>query len=179
MAGAGQDDDPPGAAFSYHRAVAPMLWVLLGLMVVETSVVHLLVALWSRHAALILSLLSLATIGWFILFIRSFRRHPVRVRADGLVWPVGHLRSLSIPWTQVTGLRDDWTLADLKAAGLFNGALVAHPNIVVALDPPASAGRRTIRYLAHRLDDPAAFTAAFDMRHPHPDPFASSVSRSG
>ena len=27
--------DPAGAAFSYHRAVAPMLWVLLALMIIE------------------------------------------------------------------------------------------------------------------------------------------------
>ncbi|WBQ17348.1 hypothetical protein [Sphingobium yanoikuyae] len=156
-----------------------MLWVLLGLMIVETSVVHLLAALWSPRAALILSLLSLVTIGWFILFIRSFRHHPVRITPEGLVWPVGTLRSLSIPWPQVAGVCDDWTLADLKAAGLFNGALIAHPNIVIALDPPAQAGRRTIRYLAHRLDDPTAFIAAFGLRRLHPDPFASSVSRSG
>ena len=179
MDGAGQGHDPAGAAFSYHRAVAPMLWVLLGLMIVETSVVHLLAALWSPRAALILSLLSLVTIGWFILFIRSFRHHPVRITPEGLVWPVGTLRSLSIPWPQVAGVCDDWTLADLKAAGLFNGALIAHPNIVIALDPPAQAGRRTIRYLAHRLDDPTAFIAAFGLRRLHPDPFASSVSRSG
>lgn len=161
MDGAGQGESPAGAAFSYHRAVAPMLWVLLGLMVVETSVVHLLVALWSPRAALVLSLLSLATIAWFISFIRSFRHHPVRITSEGLVWPVGKLRSITIPWSQVAGLRDDWTLAELNAAGLFNGALVAHPNIVIALDPPAKAGRRTIRYLAHRLDDPVAFIAAF------------------
>jgi hypothetical protein len=164
MDGAGQGERPAGAAFSYHRAVAPMLWVLLGLMVVETSVVHLLVALWSPCAALILSLLSLATIAWLIFFIRSFRHHPVRIGPDGLVWPVGTLRSLSIPWPQVAGPCDDWTLAGFKAAGLFNGALIAHPNIVIALDPPAKAGRRTIRYLAHRLDDPAAFIAAFSAR---------------
>jgi len=179
MDGAGQGENPAGAAFSYHRAVAPMLWVLLGLMVVETFVVHLLVALWSPRAALVLSLLSLATIAWFISFIRSFRHHPVRITSEGLVWPVGKLGSLTIPWPQVAGPCDDWTLADLKAAGLFNGALIAHPNMVIALDPPAKSGRRTIRYLAHRLDDPAAFIAAFGLLHPHPDLFASSVSRSG
>lgn len=163
MDGAGQGD-PAGAAFSYHRAVAPMLWVLVGLMVIETAVVHLLVALWNWRAALILSLFSLATLAWFILFIRSFRRHPVRLGSDGLIWPVGNLRSLTIAWPQIAGLRNDWTLAELKAAGLFNGALVAHPNIVVALDPPVQAGRRTIRFLAHRLDDPATFVAAFSAR---------------
>ena len=41
--GAGEGMDPAGAAFFYHRAVAPMLWVLLSLMLIETMVVHLLV----------------------------------------------------------------------------------------------------------------------------------------
>ena len=150
-----------GAAFSYHRAVAPMLWVLLALMIIEAMVVHLLVALWHPWAALLLSKLSLALVGWFILFIRSLRRHPVRVDAEGLTWPIGFLRGLTVPWRQVAGLHVDWTLAELRTAGLFNGALIAHPNIVVALDPPVQAGRRSIRFLAHRLDEPSAFAALF------------------
>ncbi|MEC7932779.1 MAG: hypothetical protein VX218_10895 [Pseudomonadota bacterium] len=159
--GAGQGRDPAGAAFSYHRAVAPMLWVLLALMIIEAMVVHLLVALWHPWAALILSMLSLTLVGWFILFIRSLRRHPVRVDAEGLTWPIGFLRGLTVPWRQVAGLHVDWTLAELRTAGLFNGALIAHPNIVVALDPPVQAGRRSIRFLAHRLDEPSAFAALF------------------
>lgn len=159
--GAGQGCDPAGAAFSYHRAVAPMLWVLLVLMIIEAMVVHLLVALWRPWAAPILLMLSLALVGWFILFIRSLRRHPVRADAEGLTWPIGFLRSLTVPWRQVAGLRVDWTLAELRAAGWFNGALIAYPNIVVALDPPVNAGRQSIRFLAHRLDEPSAFAALF------------------
>ncbi|MCW4461145.1 hypothetical protein OK349_05450 [Sphingomonas sp. BT-65] len=151
---------PPGAAFSYHRAVAPMLWILVGLMVVETAVVHLLVALWSGRAALILSLFSLAALVWLILLIRSFKRRPVLLDSASLTWRIGSLRSLTVPRAQVAGLRPDWTLADLKHAGVLNGALLAYPNIVITLDPPARMGRRTVRYLAHRLDDPAAFAAA-------------------
>ncbi|WP_394439927.1 hypothetical protein ACGGKE_03105 [Sphingobium naphthae] len=130
-------------------------------MIIEAMVVHLLVALWHPWAALILSMLTLALVGWFSLFIRSLRRHPVRVDAEGLTWPIGSLRSLTVPWRQVAGLRVDWTLKELRAAGVFNGALVAHPNIVVALDPPVQAGRGSIPSLAHRLDEPSAFAALF------------------
>lgn len=147
MDGAGQGESPAGAAFSYHRAVAPMLWVLLGLMVVETSVVHLLVALWSPRAALVLSLLSLATIAWFILL------HPILPRPSGADRP------------GCAGLARGQTAQPYHPLAASRGAaLIAHPNIVIALDPPAKAGRRTIRYLAHRLDDPAAFIAAFSAR---------------
>ncbi|EAT09261.1 hypothetical protein SKA58_09871 [Sphingomonas sp. SKA58] len=159
--GAGEGMDPAGAAFFYHRAVAPMLWVLLSLMLIETMVVHLLVALWNAWAALILSIMSLTLVGWFILFLRSLKRHPVCVDARGLTWPIGSMRSLTIPWRQVVGVRAEWTLAELRAAGLFNGGLIAHPNIVVELDPPVQTRRRSIRFLAHRLDEPSDFVAAF------------------
>jgi hypothetical protein len=158
--GAGPAEAGSGAAFSYHRAIAPMLWVLVGLMIIEIAVVHLLLALWSRRAALILSLVSLVLLGWFLSFIRSFKRCPIWIGPMALTWRIGHLRSLTVPLSQVAGLRSDWTLADLEAAGVFNGALVAHPNIVVALDQPVRMGRRTVRCLAHRLDDPAGFTQA-------------------
>ena len=135
-----------------------MLWVLVGLMVIEIAVVHLLLALWSRRAALILSLVSLAILGWFLRFICSFKRCPIWINSTELIWRIGHLRSVTVPLSQITGLRSDWMLADLEAAGIFNGALIAHLNIVVALNPPVRMGRRTVHYLAHRLDDPAGFT---------------------
>ncbi|EQB15599.1 hypothetical protein RLDS_10000 [Sphingobium lactosutens DS20] len=138
-----------------------MLWVLLGLMLLETMVVHLLVALWSVWAALILSVISLALVGWFVLFLRSLRHYPVRVDAQGLTWPIGFLRSLTVPWEQIAGLRGEWTLQELQAAGLFNGALIAYPNVVLELDPPVRNGRRSIRFLAHRLDEPSMFTSSF------------------
>ncbi len=144
-----------------------MLWVLAGLMVIEIAVGHLLLALWSRRAALALSLVSLAILGWFLLFIRSFKRCPIWIGPTDLIWRIGHMRSVTVPRSQVAGLRHDWTLADLEKAGVFNGALIAHPNIVVALDPPVRMGRRTIRYLAHRLDDPAGFTRAIEAPVPH------------
>lgn len=52
-------DVPEGATgFAYHRYLAPMLWVLLTLQMIELSVVHLLVMLWSPTVAWVLLALS-------------------------------------------------------------------------------------------------------------------------
>lgn len=161
--GAGQRTALPGAAFAYHRAVAPMLWVLVAIATVEISVVHLLVALWSGRVALILSFISLGSLLWLLGFIRSLRRFPVIIGPDGLDWRCGSLRAMTVRQADVAAIRDDgWTLAAIKAAGCFNAALVAHPNIVIELRAPMMWRRRPIRYLAHRLDDPQTFRAAFD-----------------
>lgn len=163
MTDAGRAKASPGVRlFPYHRAVAPMMWVLLGLVGIEAAVTHGLIALWNGRVALILSGISLGVAIWLVIFILSFRTHPVQLRPMELVWPAGHLRAVTVPITQVMARREDWTLAAIREEGVFNAALIAHPNIVLELDPPVRKGRRTIRYLAHRLDDPQAFNVALD-----------------
>lgn len=137
-----------------------MLWVLLGLICIETAVVHFLVALWSGRAALLLSILGLATLVWMVRFIRSLRHCPVRVELDSLVWPCGSWRTLTVPVDAIAGIRQEWDAGLLKSGTVFNGALVAYPNMLVALNRPLPMGRRRIFWLAHRLDDPQAFAAA-------------------
>lgn len=160
---AGRDDDPPGVSrFFYHRAIAPMMWVLLGLVCIEAFITHFLIALWSARIALILSSFSLATLIWLILFIRSFRFRPVIIQRDQLIWPAGSLRTVTVPLAQIRRRHDHWTLDAIRREGVFNAALITHPNIVIELDPPLLSGQRIIRYLAHKLDDPQAFNAALD-----------------
>ena len=162
MTDAGRDAVSPGVRFfSYHRAVAPMMWVLLGLVGIEAAVTHGLVALWNGRVALILSGISLGVAIWLARYILSFETHPVRLTPLELVWRAGHLRAVTVPITQVRARREHWTLASIRQ-GAFNAALIAHPNIVLELDPPVRKGRRTIRYLAHRLDDPQGFNVALD-----------------
>jgi hypothetical protein len=147
-------------SFSYHRGVAPMMWVLFGLAAVEAAVVHGLVALWNPWPALILSLLSLSAMAWLILFIRSLARCPVLLGDGMLSWRCGSLRRVDVPLAQLAGIREEWDAALVKARDTFNGALIAYPNIVVDLRTPIRLGRREIVRLAHRLDDPEAFAAA-------------------
>lgn len=148
-------------AFSYSRALAPPLWAFASIMAVELVVVHLLVsALWSHAAAAILSVLSVAGLAWTFVFIRSLKRLPVLVDAEGVTMRFGSLRSVTVPAGQVAGLRTAWPREELRRRGVLNLALINYPNVMLDIDPPLLARRRPLRAIAHRLDDPAGFAAA-------------------
>lgn len=149
-------------AFAYHRAIAPMMWVMVGLSSVELVVVHALLAFWRPWIAIGLSVTTGLGILWLIATIRSFRRLPVLVDADGVDMRVGRLKVVRVPAANITGLRHHWTAVALKRRDMFNLALIAYPNVVVDLREPQRLGRRTIRAVAHRLDDPAGFAAAIE-----------------
>jgi hypothetical protein len=147
--------------FAYDRALAPLLWALACIMVVELAIVHLLVsALWSRTAAAILSALSFATLAWLVLLIRSLKRLPVLVEADGVVMRVGSLRSVRVPRDRIAGVRTAWPREALKQRPVLNLALINYPNVMLDLDPPLPVRRRRLHAVAHRLDDPVGFAAA-------------------
>lgn len=148
--------------FAYHRSLAPMMWVLFALACVEMIVLHLLLALWKPWVAAIVSLVSLAGIIWIVLLIRSFPRLPVRIADGVLIMRAGRLRSATIPFAQIDGLRVNWDAAAIKDRSVLNLALIAWPNIVVDLAAPMTIGRRSVAAVAHRLDDPAAFAAAIE-----------------
>jgi hypothetical protein len=150
-------------AFAYHRAVAPMLWVLVALAGCELLVAHVLVAIWSHRAAVILSLLSVSGIVWLVWAIWSFKAMPVLVAPDRLTLRVGRIKRIEVPIGVVAGLRASWDGAAIKHRSLLNLALVAYPNIVIDLHEPVMTGgplSRSIVAIAHRLDDPQAFAAA-------------------
>jgi hypothetical protein len=148
-------------AFSYSRALAPPIWAFACIMAVELVVVHLLVsALWSRIAAAILSTLSVAALAWTIVFILSLKRRPVQVDEEGVTMRLGSLRSARVPRAQVAGVRTAWPGEALKQRTVLNLALINYPNVMLDLDPPLLLRRRSVRAIAHRLDDPPGFVAA-------------------
>ena len=148
--------------FSYHRGVAPLMWVLVALCGVELAVTHLVVSLLvNRIVAVLLSLASLAAIGWIVAAILSMKRLPVVLDDRMLTLRVGRIRTVAVPRTAILGLRSGWTAAELKQRGVLNLALVAYPNIVIDLVAPLP-GRRGITTIAYRLDDPVAFAAAME-----------------
>ena len=67
-----------------------------------------------------------------------------------------------VPLASVRDLPTHWTAEGLKVRGVVNLALIAYPNVVIELDPPVAGKRTPIKTVAHRLDDPAAFTAALN-----------------
>ena len=154
--------DPVIEAFSYHKAISPMIWVLIGLSTVELVVVHLLLAHWWPRVAIVVAAVAAATIVWLVMVVRSFRRMRVVLDADRLLMRVGRLYSVSVPTDHISGLRSSCDGAALKRRHVLNLALVAYPNVVVDLTAPIAVGRRRISTIAHRLDDPAGFAAALN-----------------
>jgi hypothetical protein len=148
-------------AFTYHRALAPLLWVFAGIMAVELLVTHLIVmAVWSDAVALILSAIGLGALIWTISFTVSLKRLPVLVAADGVTMRIGSLKSVQIPADHIAELRAAWARDELKRRGVLNFGGINYPNVMLDLDPPLPNGKRSLIAVAHRLDDPAGFAAA-------------------
>ena len=149
------------ASFGYSRALAPLVWVFACIMALELVLMHLLVsALWSHVAAYVLSAISLAALLWTIAFVRSFNRCPVLADEEGVTMRIGFVKSIRVPLANLAGLRTAWSREELKRPGVLNFALINYPNVMLDLDPPLPARKRPLVAIAHRLDDPAGFTAA-------------------
>jgi len=153
-------------AFSYHKAIAPMIWVLIGLSTVELVVVHLLLAHWWPRIAIAVAAVTLGMIMWLVTVVRAFRSMPVVLEADRLLMRTGRLRSVSVATQQIAGLRSSCDAATLKQRHVLNLALIAYPNTVIDLLAPVAVGRRQISTIAHRLDDPAGFADALKRLGP-------------
>lgn len=147
-------------AFTYHKAIAPMIWVLIGLSTVELVVVHLLLAHWWPRVAIVVAAVTVATIVWLVVVVRSFRELPVLVDEDGVLMRVGRLRSVRIAPDQILRLASVWDRVTIKQRHVLNLALIAYPNVLIEVVEPVRIGRHKITAIAHRLDDPAGFKAA-------------------
>ena len=139
-----------------------MLWVLVAIASIEFVLVHALLAMWKPVVAIVLSSLTLVSIVWLALGVRSFRRLPVTLDGETLVMRAGTLKRIDIPVEHIAGVRDHWDAAFVKRRTTLNLALIAYPNVVVDLAVPHRLGRRSIEAVAHRLDHRAAFVAAVE-----------------
>lgn len=151
--------------FAYHRSIAPMMWVFVALATIEILVVHFLIGIWWPFVALILSVLSVLGLFWLVRQLLSFKHLPVEIGEASLVWRVGTLRSVTIPFATIAGIRREWSGDAIKSRDVLNLALIAYPNVLLDLKEPIIGKRgRQIHAVAHKLDDPAAFLAALEKR---------------
>jgi hypothetical protein len=170
------------ARFAYHRGIAPMVGVLLGLAIVETLVVHLVVfALWGWKIAAVLGAIDLSAIVTLVRLLRSFKRLPVTIERGRITLHAGYLRTVEIAADNIAGLRSDFDRATIKRKDVANLALIAWPNVLIELRRPIEVRRRRIiSQIAHRLDDPAAFHAAIArLERGHGDRRATGGTGSG
>jgi hypothetical protein len=154
---------PPGIrTFAYHRGLAPMIGVILGLALVETFVVHIVaMGLWGWKVALALGLIDLSVVVALVAMLRSFRAMPVELDGRRLTMRTGRKMAITLDIDDIAGFRTSWDSDAIKRKTTLNLALAAWPNVVFDLREPRKVRRRRIiSTIAHRLDDPAAFHAA-------------------
>lgn len=152
--------DVPAAEFSSRRAIAPMMWAFLSIAVCELAVVHFLIALWSHSVAVIISLITVPVLIWLVRAIASLRTMPSTISDSVVTFRAGRMKSVAVPLSQIAGQRSVFSAEEMKDEGVLNLALIAHPNVLLDLAFPILRKRRAYHTVAHRLDDPAAFTTA-------------------
>lgn len=137
-----------------------MMWALVGLGALELLAVHLFVSLKWPWLAWPLSGLTLLSLGWMVLLIRSFRRRPHQLGAELLQLRLGNLRSFEVPRTSIGTTRGVRDSAEVKAKDTADFHLLSYPNRIVELSRPLRFGRREVARIALALDEPEAFDLA-------------------
>ncbi len=150
--------------FHYHRSVAPMMWVLLALSFIELFVVHFLISFFYPTAAIIISIITVISIGWLIRFLLSMKKLPVRLGPEQLVLCLGNTVKIVVDRDNIAGTRDSWSDKSLKKDKVLRLSLLAYPNLVLDLKEPVTYTycwkKRSTMSIAHRLDDIDAFHRA-------------------
>lgn len=156
-------DVPAGSiGFGYHKHLVPVFSVILVLQLLELGVVHVLVAIWSPTAALILSALSAAGLVYLVGLLKSFRLKPVLLDDHGIRVRTGILVDRHIPLAAIATVRTSFSSAEVKRQGTNEAGLFAWPNILVELkqpidDPGLLRPHRKMTAIAFRLDEPNEF----------------------
>jgi hypothetical protein len=149
----------PGHRFASHCGVVPMLWAFFALAVAEMLAVHLFLVLKWPGLAWPLTVLTALSLVWLIGWIRSWARLPHELVDGQLHLHMGSLRCVCVPVTQVARVVRQVDAPRLARPGARKLVPLAFPNRIIELVEPLP-GRRAIRALAIRLDDPADFDSA-------------------
>ena len=151
---------PAEQHFRYDRTVAPMVWALVGLAVLEMLALHLFLVLRWPLLAWPLLLLSASSIWWLVRWIRSFKRLPHRLAAGMLELNQGNLRGVSLPLDNIEAILTSWEDGGHKAAGTRSLVPIAHPNRMALLRVPEAKGRVPAQRIAFRVDECGNFDRA-------------------
>jgi hypothetical protein len=117
---------PAGAqGFAYHRHLQPMMIALLVISCIEITVTHLLVAHWSRTAALVMFVISDVSLLYLIGLIRSLRLSPVLLTETGVGLRAGLLVDRTIPYAAIAAVTANPDGETVRAPDSWNIALLA------------------------------------------------------
>lgn len=146
-----------------------MLWAFFFLVLLESSVVHLLVGLWSPTSAWILFGVSAPALLYLLGLINSIRTLPILVADKGVLVRGGLLIEQFIPIDQVKDVTGSFDNNVIKSRHVLKATLMAHPNLLIELNTPRTVskpfGRRLeITGIGIRPDDPVAFAEEVRQR---------------
>ncbi len=144
-------------SFPYHRGVAPMMWVLFALSIIELFATHFFVTMKWPHVGWPLTILSGAGVVWIFVWIRSFRRLPHVLDDGSLLLRLGNLRRVSIDITNIERIRRGWEAGAAEQRGAINLAGIAYPNRCIELNEPVRKGAQRVFVL---VDNPDEFDVA-------------------
>lgn len=131
-----QDIPAETQGFAYHRYLTPLLVAFLVLQLIELTVVHLLVSLWSEKVALILLALSVWGVIWLVALLKSFRIYPILVTKTALRVRAGSLIDETIPFEAIAKRTESFTAERLKSKRTLNATVFSWPNVFLELSRP-------------------------------------------
>ena len=152
------------ARFTRHRYELPLLGAFFAVAAVELLAIHLLVSLWSRSAAWLLSALTLFALVQIGLLVHGMIKWPTVINESGITVRHGRRGEIFIPLTQVARVEDVAFRPQEKGPHAFRATIFAQPNVAIQLTEPLVRGRRRLERIAMRLDDPTAFHAMLQAR---------------
>jgi hypothetical protein len=166
---AAREADRDVVRFPCHRQLAPMLWALIAIGLVEIGLVHLFVWHWNRPLALAVGAISLAALLFLVALSLSFRSRPIEMRRGGLRIRAGLLLDIEVPLAEIAFAQSGAAPADYMAGSLLKASLLASPNVIVLLrrdiDLLAPFGRkRRVHAVALAVDEPTRFLMALNAR---------------
>lgn len=171
---------PESIPITYHRQSAPIMWTMVGLVVVEIVVLHLVIP-WPT-VRLVVTVLSLYSLLWIVGFIAGFVVQPHLLSGKELVLrhgptiqvaiPLGMIESIVIRERDVSGMRSV-RLEGSEAGGddpVLHIAQGGRTNVDLTMTAPLCGCDRVpageVRRIHFWVDDPRAFSRLMRSQAP-------------
>lgn len=147
-----------------HRYELPILGAFFGVAVVELFVVHLLASLWSAKLAWFLTAATLLALVQIASLIHGLVKWPTVLDEKRVTVRHGRSGRIVVPLHNIISTEDVAFSPEERGPHVFRTSILAHPNVVLRLRDPVRKGRRWVKVIAMRLDDPVAFHVALRAR---------------
>ena len=142
-------DRPQGAqAFSYHRNMQVLLWMLLAVSALEIGVTLVALRLMSPRIGGIVSALSAIGVVYLLGLINAFAKLPLLVTPRGVRVRAGLLVDQWVGFEEMAEVRLVQDCGDPKRPGFLKASALAYPNTLIELVRP-----RTVRTLFRAKPD--------------------------